>query len=239
MLRAYFDDSGSDAQSSFYILAGYLSTVEKWDAFSDRWKEVLQAYPKIDYFKMREAEGLSKEFGGWTRASADGKIKALANVIRKHALFELSCMLPRDLHDHFIHPTAPREVFKNPYFVCYSTLIAILSGFNNYMGVGGEIVDVIFDKQSQVEPIIAMFHADLRTRQPFNEIVGSIEFKDDKDAVQLQAADFLAWSLRRFCVDRELRLGMKEVLTVPNVRIQPTAQMVSDLATAFISGANA
>ena len=187
---------------------------------------------------MREAEDLSKQFGGWTRENADGKIKALANVIRKHVLFEVSCMLPRDLHDDFVHPTAPSEVFTNPYFFCYLTLIAILSGFDNYMGIGGQTVDVIFDKQSQVEPIVAMLHADLRTLQPFGRIIGTIDFKDDKDAVQLQASDFLAWGLRRFCVNRELRLGMQEVLTVPNVRIQPTAQMVSDLATAFISGAN-
>jgi hypothetical protein len=51
VLRGYYDDSGTDQQSAFCVVGGYLSTVDSWNLFAQEWLEVLEADPKIKYSK--------------------------------------------------------------------------------------------------------------------------------------------------------------------------------------------
>ena len=50
-LRAFVDDSGSGGELPWFVLAGYLGTVEAWDAFDAPWRAILDRPPKLDYFK--------------------------------------------------------------------------------------------------------------------------------------------------------------------------------------------
>jgi hypothetical protein len=58
MLQAFFDDSGSDAPSPLFVLAGLLCSTEKWNQFSVEWRRILEKEPRLDYFKMSEARAL-------------------------------------------------------------------------------------------------------------------------------------------------------------------------------------
>jgi hypothetical protein len=51
VLKAFIDDSGSGGDSPWYVLAGYLGTVEGWDLFDGQWEEVLHEPPYIEYFR--------------------------------------------------------------------------------------------------------------------------------------------------------------------------------------------
>jgi Protein of unknown function (DUF3800) len=64
MLKAFIDDSGSGGDSPWFVLAGYVGTVEAWDAFEQSWRTVLDVSPKLEYFKASEAESL-REDGQW------------------------------------------------------------------------------------------------------------------------------------------------------------------------------
>src|SRR5690242_12865521 len=86
LLRAYFDDSGSDGRSPYYVLAGYLSVVERWEAFADRWAATLSEEPAIKYFKTREAYRLRDQFNGWSAEDRDEKVKALRQIIAENAM---------------------------------------------------------------------------------------------------------------------------------------------------------
>ena len=66
-LRAFIDDSGSWGDFPWFVLAGYVGTVEAWDAFDESWrKSLLDGPPKLEYFKSSEAESL-REDGQWGR----------------------------------------------------------------------------------------------------------------------------------------------------------------------------
>ncbi len=233
MMKAFFDDSGSDDNSPFYVLSGYLSTVAKWEIFSSQWRAVLAAPPSINYFHMVDAEGLRQEFKGWNREARDAKVTRLAKVIRSNVLYEISCMLPRALHDSIIRRSAPAKKFENPYFVCFMTLVSILSGFRDHIGTGSHRVDVVFDKQARIMGLVTGLHSEVRNLPRIGSSIGRIQFQDDRVALPLQAADFIAWGLRRFCATREVNRGLEQVWNVPNVRIQPTADMLQTLANEF------
>jgi len=232
-MKAFFDDSGSDDKSPFYVLSGYMSTVGKWDIFSAQWRTALADPPSINYFHMVDAEALRQEFKDWNPEARDAKVTRLAKVITSNVRWEISCMLPRALHDSIIRGSAPAKRFENPYFVCYMTLISILSGFKDYTGIGSTGVDVVFDKQAKIMGLVTGLHSELRGIPRIGSALGSIEFQDDIEALPLQAADFIAWGLRRFCVTHEVGHGLEQVMNVPNVRIQPTAQMLHSLAQEF------
>jgi hypothetical protein len=75
VLKAFVDDSGSGGDSTWYVLAGYVGTVEGWDSFDDQWRSVLQQEPSINYFKASEAESLRPDgqWAGITKQQRDSK----------------------------------------------------------------------------------------------------------------------------------------------------------------------
>lgn len=62
MAFAFVDDSGSGGDSPYYVLAGYSADEATWRAFWGDWQGVLDLSPKLDYFKMSEAESLKGQF---------------------------------------------------------------------------------------------------------------------------------------------------------------------------------
>ena len=61
MLKAFIDDSGSGGDSEWYVLAGYLGTIQGWDSFDAQWMDILNRHPRIAYFKSSEAESLRSD----------------------------------------------------------------------------------------------------------------------------------------------------------------------------------
>jgi hypothetical protein len=81
MLKAFVDDSGSGGDSTWFVLAGYVATVEQWDSFDVRWLDTLHTSPRIAYFKASEAESLKGQFLGFTADERNKKIDSLLDVI--------------------------------------------------------------------------------------------------------------------------------------------------------------
>jgi hypothetical protein len=60
VLQACVDDSGglADDRDPFFVLAGFIADSSDWAAFSIEWNQALAEEPRLDYFKMVEANGL-------------------------------------------------------------------------------------------------------------------------------------------------------------------------------------
>ena len=54
MLQAYIDDSGN-GDPPVYVLAGFVASSDEWEIFTDEWQALLDAPPRLEYFKMKEA----------------------------------------------------------------------------------------------------------------------------------------------------------------------------------------
>jgi hypothetical protein len=74
MQIGYFDDSGSDAGSQWYVLAGFVAPTEIWNVISIKWRAALNKEPHLRYFKMRGAMNMEGQFKrGWTIPIAEPK----------------------------------------------------------------------------------------------------------------------------------------------------------------------
>src|ERR1035441_6269714 len=82
VFKAFIDDSGSGGDSPWYVLAGYMGTVEGWDSFDAEWTSVLHADPRIECFKSSEAERLHyhSQWAGVSKEQRDSKIDALGRA---------------------------------------------------------------------------------------------------------------------------------------------------------------
>lgn len=203
-LQAFVDDSSSDVGDRQFFLAGYVNAPDRWAAFSKDWGRELARHPRIDYFKMVEANSLRGQFQGWSRADRDAKVLSLAGIINAHRPWFVFCSVSRDEYARILAPIAPAGL-KNPYFACFWGVIRSTVRYhqmleNEFGGRDVPPVDFIFDNQQGLGNDAVLWYRWLKEGQDpsIRKFLGSKPiFCDDKAVLPLQAADMLAWHVRR------------------------------------------
>jgi hypothetical protein len=198
MLTAYFDDSSSEQEEKLLVLAGYIHNAETWARFSDDWQVVLAAPPSIEYFKMREAENLNGQFGGWEPIARNAKVLTFAEVIEKHVPWSIECSISRRNHQAIVRPVGPYDL-RFPYFDAFYAVIIKLAQWHYQIGLTIP-VDFVFDEQGEIGAEAVIWYEHIKSIQPpeISALLGSTPvFRDDKKILPLQAADLLAWHIRR------------------------------------------
>lgn len=199
-LQAHIDDSAGNSGERFFVLAGYINSADNWIHFSNAWDNELRRPPSIDYLKMSEAQNLSGQFRRWKDTDRDKKIQRLAHVIRQFKPASISCAVKGVEFDTIIKPVAPYGLGM-PYFFCFQGLMISLANLqlenNNAVKVP---IDFIFDEQKGLDEFAKYFYKLIREAQaaPLRRLLSKEPiFRDDKLVLPLQAADLLAWHIRR------------------------------------------
>ena len=207
-LQAFTDDSASRSDDQRLFMAGYLNETAKWALFSTAWEEELKVSPSIDYLKMAEAFAFKGQFVGWTEAARDEKLTGLARVIRHFKPLSFEVSVSRSEYDRLVTPHAPRGL--GPHFVCCFGVIASVARAADVNGFDTPI-DFIFDKQDGVEDDARLFFGEMIKHLPASArklVRRPPSFKDDKLHLPLQAADMLAWHVRRKHETRGEHMGI-------------------------------
>jgi hypothetical protein len=199
MFQAFFDESGSETGDKILVVAGYIHDAATWAFFADDWKLRLDKPPTIEYFHMVEAQNLRDQFSGWTPSERDAKIDAFASLIEKYQPWSIACSISQSDHNRIVKPVAPYDL-RQPFVSCYLGLIIKLAQLHTSMRLNLP-TDLIFDER-EVTPHEADFFyegAKSRISDPIMlSLLGNTPiFRDDKKVPALQAADLLAWHLRR------------------------------------------
>ena len=197
-LQAFIDDSASEVGDQRLFMAGYLNRAEKWALFSDAWDDELRSAPSIDYLKMAEANGLRDQFAGWEPEERDEKLNGLVRVVRHFKPLSFEVSVPRKQFNSLVKSVAPRGL-GNPHFVCAFGIVSILSRFA--AGAHADMpIRFIFDRQNEISGDVHTFFHQMISKLPrqAQELISGIpNFEDDKEIKPLQAADMLAWHVRR------------------------------------------
>jgi hypothetical protein len=215
MLKAFIDDSGSGGDSQWFVLAGYVGTAEAWDAFDEPWRKVLDGPPQIEVFKASQAESLKGRWAGITKDERDSRINALIEVIGRHAIRAIYVRVKQQDFDEVIKPWIPTE-WQNAYYFLYVAFLSAGTSSEKYAGTSRRI-DFVFDSNTEVEKPSKKLYSQVNGIPQFHERVGSIEYKDDKASLPLQAADLFAWQVRRrFSVQESPRPQFEAALNCPS-----------------------
>jgi len=203
MLKAFIDDSGSDWQSPWFVLAGYVSTVEKWDSFDSLWSDVLNAPPRIKYFKASEAESLKGQFTGFTQQDRNAKIDALIDVVQVCAEWPICARVRQKHYDELVKGQVPTK-WDNPYYFLFQILIGSSVTIERLHG-DSHPIEFVFDSNERFDKMSDSLVKTFYNREFFRGVV-NVFYRDDKKFLPLQSADLYAWQTRRaFSVTTEPR----------------------------------
>lgn len=195
MPLAFIDDSGSGGDSPYYVLAGYSADETTWAAFWPLWQAALDSPPKLEYFKMSEAESLKGQFEGFTPEGRTARLNQFIGVILACDVQEASVVVPDREYHEIVYPVMHRN-HASPYYFAFIAMVSALAAINRYSG-SADATDFIFDEQCGIQnKAIRMYHL-LKSNFPERQF-GRVAYRTDKQMLALQAADLIAWQIRRF-----------------------------------------
>jgi Protein of unknown function (DUF3800) len=186
-LKAYIDESGK-SDPPVFVMAGFIARAEQWAAFNDEWREILDMPPRIEAFHAADS--------AWSKDRK--RFIALMSVIRRHVMTGIAVTV---FHDDYQAALGRRISARmdRPYFLMYQAIMALAFQWEVENGLN-EKIDFIFDEQFEESDFLQSKFSELISVAPpgVKERFGNRPIHaDDKKILSLQAADILAWSLRR------------------------------------------
>lgn len=194
MYIAYLDEAGNNS-SKYFVLAGYLATVEQWCSFSREWRELVGLnsphYLKISEFHMTEMHGTERslEHASW-----------FYRLIEKHVTAAVSCVIDtealQDAFDSYRWPTyvVDTKPLRNPHTIAFKNITIGLMHFRRRLGLSGNI-DFIFDETNQSRRCLDgwRYMVEESSQQARAEIGNAPVFSASHRTPPLQAADMISY----------------------------------------------
>lgn len=219
MMQAYLDESGIDDESDFCILAGYVGGIGQWKRFERSWRRILAAHGVKEFHAQRffQRDGRGRrldEYANWTDAKADSFIRELLHCIVSVKVHPVSCSLVKAEWNRltygerryltggifdagkFTTSGAPSKAYFVPFQFCIF-IAAELCG-------RGQKVHFAFDLNQELHGY-AREYFKLLKKLPglsWGPKLGQPSWPTSLEAVQLQAADLLAYLLIIFMPTR-------------------------------------
>jgi hypothetical protein len=194
-LRAFVDDSIAQKGDKRLFYAGYLHRADAWAQFSEFWDRELHQWPAIEYYK-----GSGEQFDGWDARVRDAKIGKLAQIIHSFKPLSFQFSLNRKFFEETLKPVAPYGLGRPHFDACF----AVVAGVARHAAALNLTtpIEFIFDKQDGGDEGVRILFSELIKHLPAEArdlISDAPWFKSDLDNqfMPLQAADMLAWHVRR------------------------------------------
>ena len=227
MFSSYFDEAISD-DCRFTLVAGYVASVQEWESFEIDWKLFLAKY-RIPYLHMSKLSQCKKPYE-FLRKNDNLRAKILAmaaEIIRSHARLGFCYYIDHDDFDLFDKEYRLHEFIPSPYALagrlCVTSANEWRRGSSSTLDLEYVFEDGGPDKGGLMRAM------DIRPTLPAPIFKPSRDIPDRKvelrrGVVQLQAADYLAYELRKYAVDfhtKGIRLPRKSLVALTGVPARP------------------
>jgi hypothetical protein len=211
---AYLDESGDTDDGHTFVLAGFLARAEDWSEFARAWQASLDGPPLCPPVHMTDISGKGKN--GWERFSdneREQRLFKLVTVIESSPVHAFAAIvdLPKFLKaakmlDKMDKPHVSiwrKRLFHKVYAPAAVAVVRSMLGFEEAIGKRFGRIDFVFDRQQEfggavkknvetvLDGVLAVSDATARAR------LGVTKWLSKDGIVPLQAADMLAWHLRR------------------------------------------
>jgi hypothetical protein len=194
LLKCYLDEAGDRADAST-VVAGFVSTVALWEQFEVDWRLMLASY-KVPYFHMKEFSQSTGPFKKWrgstsvrNRFSADA-----TDIIRHRSQGGVFFYVHHATFGRINNLYKLQETLSSPYAIAGRACVA-------KVGILQSDAECIFedggpDKNGLLSALNVPYQLPVPMFKPSRDITdkrGVVR----RGLVQLQAADFLAYELRK------------------------------------------
>jgi hypothetical protein len=189
ILRAYFDDSGTHADSDVVVMGGLIGTAGQWEDFERQWTQKLKCplsnKPPLKRFHLSACNARKGEFASYSYAEQDAVIRDFREIIINAKLTSTASAIDRKAWDELVVGRY-REVLGNPMPICFLNCVDEIVRFAEPQ-IHGHQISIVFDQgiySGDLQKIVDQY-----THRP---PVVSITFGKVQEILALQGADIVA-----------------------------------------------
>jgi hypothetical protein len=221
LLTCYFDDAGGE-DHGFTSVSGWVASVEQWREFGQMWSDMLKVY-RIPYFTMKHCAHWKGPFAEWKKEPKirDQFLRAASQIIKSNVLQGFASIVTHESYRKVNESFTLKEYTKSEYALAGLTCARHAHDWalKNHLG----------------EPIEFVFHDGTPGQQGLSDLIATELrcrpiFRWDKEqdglnpVIQLQAADFLAYEVRKIRKDdpdeirpiEKHRKSVRSLVSVPS-----------------------
>ncbi len=204
MFTCYFDEAGGK-DFGFTVVAGYVASVEEWEHFEVDWKLSLISY-KVPYFHMAKLSQFKPPYAKWERSPNFRArfLLELAQIIQSRVRRGFVCCVNHDFFKQADAQYELRETLGSPYAFAARICVAYA---NEWRRKTVKHLDLEYFFEDGGPDKGGVIHAmDIPPKLPAPFFRPSRDIQDRKTGlrrgvVQLQAADYLAYEIRKYILD--------------------------------------
>jgi hypothetical protein len=205
VLESYGDESATDDLSPYSAFAGYIGDEASWKAFSVAWLDALRDLKLRELSPDFETEFHTSQFyrlakeKGWPTERIDACVIELGKIIKKHTEVGFAAMVATANYEKAFSPQIRRRRLKNRYYLIFEGAIRMEWRYIYHGAPAGlHRVAFFFDEKRGFETHAKRLFDGWTAQWDTKGLMASRTFLKSKDFPPIQAADFLAYELRRY-----------------------------------------
>lgn len=193
MVKFYADES---EDQHVITLAGWMASPTGWRHMRKRWRGMLREFDvsELHMADLMTSRNPSTEYGAWTQAKRDDFLDAAVTIIEKNGglMFSVACSIA-------LNAAIARKYWP------WKQAFATVGGLSYGVFPAARQAEFIFDEKEKVKGFVtSAYKAARKEHEGFRRWAHFKEptFQTTLRTLPLQAADMLAWGLRRSTSDR-------------------------------------
>jgi hypothetical protein len=220
MLTGYFDDAGG-ADHGYTVVAGWVSTVERWRIFAEQWNQMLSAF-QVPWFDMKTLSHFRGAYKAWEGKPEvkDAFQSAACRIIASNVMFQFASIVPRAAFAKVDLLYRLKEHVGNEYALAGLTCALKMRDWSWKLNTP-QSFEVIFEDGTAKRGKLT----DAMRKENFAEPIfrpSRPKENGPRHVVELQAADFLAYEVRKVekddpnetrCIE-DHRISLRKLISV-------------------------
>lgn len=203
-IRLYLDESGGDDPGTPHaVVGGVLIKRSKFLVFEDAWDRMLETHGIEPPLHMKEFGRPHGRFSGMSNCCRRELFIEVAELINSHKLFSLAATLSNEQYKSLC-PKEARDIFS-VYGMCFNLIVMLNDRLASHLEYSDRIPFILDSGNPYADHVRQAHAAIIEAQKTKFRHLGSLTFEDDRDFGILQAADVVAWGVRRRATNIPLR----------------------------------
>jgi hypothetical protein len=205
MLESYGDESATDDLAPYSAFAGYIGDENSWKDFTIAWLNALRNLRLRELSPDFETEFHTYQFyklakkKKWPVDRVDECVTELAKIIKKHTVVGFASMIATAKYEKAFTCQIRKRRLKNRYYLLFEGAVKMQWRYLYHGGPAGlHRAAFFFDEKRGFQYRAQKLFDGWRDAHDKKGLMVSRTFLSSKDFPPIQAADFLAYELRRY-----------------------------------------
>jgi len=208
-VRCYLDESGTHDQSPYTVVAGLCLNRNSFISLGKLWNELLRDMQIKPPVHMKEFGRPNGRLGYLTDAQRYLLFANITAIINSHKVYSIAATMDQKQFKEICRLHPKKEM--SSYGMCFVLCAYINHKQAEYKKYSHNIAFLMSEISEHKGQILAT-HAEMKECQKTNPFhMGSISFDDPINVPALQAADIIAWGVRKRLMEESFNQGFEYI----------------------------